>query len=59
MTQRTGSDRRCASSATVQVRAIDDTIPESDETVALTLKPDAAYTVGSPTTGTVTIHSND
>ena len=43
----------------IQVRAIDDTIPEPDETVILTLSPNAAYTIGSPNTGTVTIHSNE
>ncbi len=51
--------RTGASSAKVQVRPIDDTIPESDETVILTLSPNANYTVGSPNTGTVTIHSNE
>ena len=48
-----------ASSANIQVRAIDDTIPESDETVILTLSPNASYTIGSPNSGTVTIHSNE
>ena len=47
------------SSVTVQIRPIDDTIPESDETVILTLLPNASYTIGSPNSGTVTIHSNE
>ncbi len=51
--------RSGASSATVQVRPIDDTIPESDETVILRLRPNANYTIGSPDRGTVTIHSNE
>jgi hypothetical protein len=46
-------------SVNIQIRAIDDTIPEPDETVILTLSPNAAYTIGSPNTGTVTIHSNE
>jgi len=51
--------RAGATTAKIQVRPIDDTIPESDETVILTLSPDANYTVGSPNTATVTIHSNE
>lgn len=43
----------------VVVKPIDDTIAESDETVVLTLSPNAAYTIGSPSTATVTIHSNE
>ncbi|SRR6266446_824414 len=46
-------------SAGIAVRPIDDTIPEPDETVIVTLSPDASYTIGSPSTGTVTIHSNE
>jgi hypothetical protein len=45
--------------ANVQVRPIDDTIPESDETVMLTLSPNPSYTIGSPNSATVTIHSNE
>jgi hypothetical protein len=48
-----------ASSANVQVRAIDDTISEPDETAILTLSPDPNYIIGSPSTATVTIHSNE
>jgi hypothetical protein len=51
--------RAGASSSNIIIRPIDDTIPEPDETVILTLSPDANYTVGSPSTGTVTIHSNE
>jgi plastocyanin len=47
------------SSAKIQIRAIDDTTAEPDETVILTLSPNAAYTIGSPNTGTCTIHSNE
>ncbi|HEY6206657.1 MAG TPA: Calx-beta domain-containing protein [Chthoniobacterales bacterium] len=43
----------------VAVKPIDDTIPEPDETVILTLSPNAGYTIGSPSTATVTIHSNE
>lgn len=51
--------RTGASSANIQVRPIDDAIPELDETVILTLSPNASYTIGSPNSGTVTIHSNE
>jgi len=51
--------RSGASSVIVQIRPIDDAIPESDETVILTLLPNASYTIGSPSSGTVTIHSNE
>ena len=43
----------------VIVRPIDDNISEPDETVIITLSPDAAYKVGTPDSGTVTIHSNE
>ena len=43
----------------ITVKPIDDTIPEPDETVILTLSPDANYIIGSPSTATVTIHSNE
>ena len=46
-------------SANVPVKPIDDTIAEPDETVVLTLSPDPAYTIGSPSSATVTIHSNE
>jgi len=48
-----------AGSAKVTIQTIDDTIPEPDETVVLTLLPNAAYAIGSPNAGTVTIHSNE
>ena len=51
--------RAGSSTAKIQVRPIDDTTVEPDETVILTLSPNAAYTIGSPNTGTVTIHSNE
>ena len=43
----------------ITVKPIDDTIPEPDETVILTLSPDANYIIGSHNTATVTIHSNE
>jgi hypothetical protein len=43
----------------VTVKPIDDTTAEPDETVTLTLSPNAGYTIGSPSTATVTIHSNE
>jgi hypothetical protein len=46
-------------SAAIGVRPIDDTIAESDETVILTLTPDANYVVGSPDSATVTIASDE
>jgi hypothetical protein len=48
-----------ASSAKITIQPIDDTTPEPDETVILTLLPNAAYAIGSPNAGTVTIHSNE
>ena len=44
-----------ASSATITVMPIDDSSVEGNETVDLTLSANAAYTVGSPSSGTVTI----
>jgi hypothetical protein len=46
-------------SGNVNVKPIDDTIAESDETVILTLSPNPNYTIGSPSSATVTIHSNE
>jgi hypothetical protein len=46
-------------SVNVAVKPIDDTLPEPDETVILTLSANAGYTIGSPSTATVTIHSNE
>lgn len=48
------------SSATITVTPIDDSvIGEGDETVVATLTANAAYTVGSPSSATVTITDND
>jgi hypothetical protein len=46
-------------SATVTVTPVDDTTVEGSETVVLTLASNAAYTVGSPSSATVTIADND
>ena len=46
-------------SVTITLRPIDDTISEPDETAILTLSPNANYIIGSPSTATVTIHSNE
>ena len=43
----------------VQVAPVDDTLVESNETVVLTLQPSGGIVLGSPTTGTVTIVSDD
>jgi hypothetical protein len=43
----------------ITLRPIDDTIVEPDETAILTLSANANYTVGSPNSATVTIHSNE
>src|SRR5207237_1035028 len=48
-----------ASSATVTVTPIDDTQVEGNETEVLTISTEAGYTVGSPSSATVTIHDND
>jgi hypothetical protein len=48
-----------AASATVTVTPIDDTVSEGSETVTLTLASNSAYTIGSPSTATVTITDND
>ncbi len=48
-----------ASSAVIKVTPIDDTEFEGPETVVLTLSTNAAYTIGSPATDTVTIADND
>jgi len=48
-----------ARATNVAIQPIDDAIPESDETVTLTLLPSSSYTIGSPNTGTITIHSNE
>ena len=48
-----------ASSASIIVAPIDDTLAECDETVALTIVGSSSYIVGSPSSGTVTITDND
>jgi hypothetical protein len=47
------------STLTIPVTPIDDTAVEDVETVILTLLPNAAYANGSPSSGTVSIASND
>ena len=44
---------------TVSVIPIDDAAYESNESVVLTLATDAAYSIGSPNAGTVTVVSDD
>jgi hypothetical protein len=46
-------------SVVVTVTPIDDTLVEGSETVILTLDPNAAYTVGNPSSATVTIADDD
>ena len=48
-----------SSTAIVSVIPIDDAAYESNESVILTLAADAAYGIGSPNAGTVTVVSND
>jgi len=48
-----------SSTATITVTPINDTAIESDETAVVTLSSNAAYTVGSPSSATVTITSDD
>jgi hypothetical protein len=48
-----------SSTGTITVTPINDTVVESDETVIVTLSSNAAYTVGSPGSATVTIISDD
>jgi len=48
-----------ATSATITVTPINDTVVEGAETVVLTLAANAAYTVGTPNNATVTILSDD
>jgi len=48
-----------APSVVIPVRPKDDTISEPDETAILTLSPGPYYIIGSPSTATVTIHSNE
>ena len=46
-------------SSTVVVAPVDDSIAEGSETVVLTLASQAAYTIGSPNSATITIADND
>src|SRR6185369_11758951 len=48
-----------ASSASVVVTPIDDALVEGSETVTLTLSSNAAYTLGSPASVTLTVADND
>lgn len=48
-----------AASASVLVTPIDDTLPEPNETVIVTLSTSASYTLGAAKKGTVTIRDND
>jgi uncharacterized protein YpmB len=48
-----------ALSATVTVTPVNDTAVESDETDIMTLSSNTAYTIGSPSSATVTITSDD
>lgn len=48
-----------ASSAVLTVTPLDDALVEGDETVVVTLANSVAYTVGSPSTATVTIADDD
>ena len=46
-------------SVNVVIQPIDDTKREHDETAILTLSTNTGYTIGSPNTATVVIHSNE
>ena len=48
-----------ATTAPITITPVDDAVPECSETVILTLSANAAYTVGSPSSATVTILDND
>jgi hypothetical protein len=48
-----------ASSATIAINVVNDTIQEPGETVILTISANAAYAVGSPSGATVTIADDD
>jgi len=48
-----------SSTGTITVTPINDTVVESDETVIVNLSTNASYTVGSPSSATVTITSDD
>ena len=48
-----------ATTATIVVTPVDDTLIESNETVVVTLSSNSLYTVAAPSAGTVTISSNE
>ena len=48
-----------STSTTITIYIIDDTIEDTGETLILTLSSDTAYTVGSPSTFTLTITNDD
>ena len=48
-----------SASATITVTPVDDTAVEGNETVTVTLSSNAAYSVGSPSSATITIADND
>ena len=48
-----------AASAPITVTPVDDPLVENDEMVIVTVTANAAYTVGTPSSATVTISSND
>ncbi len=48
-----------AASALITVTPINDTLTENDETVGVTLSPNAAYVVGTPASASVTLTSED
>jgi len=43
----------------LSVRPVDDSVPEGDETIEFTLSSSAEYTVGSPSSATVTIEDDE
>ena len=43
----------------IDINTLQDNLVEGDETVVLTIQPDASYTVGNPGQATVTIADND
>ena len=47
------------STALVDINPIDDSVVEAPETVVLQIAANAAYTIGAPSSGTVTIADND
>lgn len=48
-----------STSRTLTLFPLDDTLVESDETVAVTIQPQSQYTIGTPSSATVTITSDD